>query len=257
MSTLSGWSQAQALPYAIPRWQENQFERCLRRYGNSGYSITLSSFLSIDREINITESHNCAQPTCRSRSSSSSYYYYLLSTQKASWSRIIAQCFCWWFRIITGLTGTCLNRWRRRKLLSFFLLPKRKKKFPAAKKKKKKKKWWTWDLEQYHDDRQSQGSLGPQPEENQKPPPSGGRDGWKESAQIKKKAGRKGKQKSPSFSCWDEERGGAILWRIFFVFCDPLSLSIWEGQSVSPYRRPQRVHVVTLMLRPEWRLRSL
>lgn len=29
----------------------------------------------------------------------------------------------------------------------------------------------------------------------------------------------------PPFSCWDGE-GGAILWRIFFVFCDPLSLSL-------------------------------
>lgn len=118
---------------------------------------------------------------------------------------------------------------------SFFLSsPKKKKKFPAAKKKKKCGERGIWNNITTTD--KSQGSLGPQPEENQKPPPSGGRDGWKENAHIKKKAGRKRKQKSPSvFLLGCGERGVRSFGGSFSSFAT-LSLSL----SVSPYRRPQK-----------------
>lgn len=234
MSTLSGRSKAQALPYAIQRWQENQFERCLRWYGNSGYSITLSSFLSIDKEINITESHNCAQPTCRSRSSASYYYYYLLSTQKAVGHVLLPSAFVdgcallpdWPARVSTD--GDVANFF-----LSFF--SQKEKEIPRSE--EEEEVWWTWDLEQYHDDRQESRILGTAA--RRKPETTTiGRERRMKRERTNKEKGRKKKKTKVALRFlvgMRRERGVRSFGGSFSSFAT-LSLSL----SVSPYRRPQK-----------------
>lgn len=119
---------------------------------------------------------------------------------------------------------------------SFFLSsPKTKKEIPRSE--EEEEVWWTWDLEQYHDDRQESRILGTAA--RRKPETTTiGRERRMKRERTNKEKGRKKKKTKVALRFlvgMRRERGVRSFGGSFSSFAT-LSLSL----SVSPYRRPQK-----------------